>query len=320
MGAISTTCCRSMVSDPLFGAERQLEPKLIDDEKIVFGQRSASSNSASAASAVPKEYTITVKKTSDQRLGIDVNYVAESDSLPVRAITAGLIRDWNATHPECQVAVNDHIVEVNGERKVVDLLMDRLKSDTSLKITFVTAGPQLSAVCHLGPHGKPCNAGTNGSESPEKGTAVTGTVKLIKINDNTCRIEYEINGLSPGKHGFHIHEKADFSDGCVSAGPHYNPHGKLHGGPDAEQRHVGDLGNVEADMSGTARGVINDRLVKLDGLCSVVGRSIMVHADPDDLGTGDSSQPGPPPVNGKCSNITGNAGARLACGEIKLTA
>jgi 2,3-bisphosphoglycerate-dependent phosphoglycerate mutase len=44
----------------------------------------------------------------------------------------------------------------------------------------------------------------------------------------------------------------------------------------------------------------------------------MVHADEDDLGTGDNSEPGPPPVNGKASKATGNAGARIACGEIKL--
>ena len=55
----------------------------------------------------------------------------------------------------------------------------------------------------------------------------------------------------------------------------------------------------------------------LAGEHTVVGRSFMVHEDPDDLGKGDNSEPGPPPVNGKCSFVTGNAGARLACGEIK---
>ena len=68
-----------------------------------------------------------------------------------------------------------------------------------------------------------------------------------------------------------------------------------------------------------AAGTIIDPLVKLSGPYSVVGRSLMVHADPDDLGKGDNSlagQPGPP-VNGKVSKITGNAGARIACGEIK---
>merc|ERR1711920_888844 len=107
-------------------------------------------------------------------------------------------------------------------------------------------------------------------------------------------------------------------DGCNSAGPHYNPHKKTHGAPGDEERHVGDLGNIEPDASGVAKGEIVDKLIKLEGEFSVIGRSFMVHADRDDLGQGNNDQPGPPPVNGKASKATGNAGARIACGEIKL--
>ena len=53
----------------------------------------------------------------------------------------------------------------------------------------------------------------------------------------------------------------------------------------------------------------------MTGEYSVIGRSMMVHEDPDDLGKGDNSNPG---VNGFTSLTTGNAGARIACGEIKL--
>merc|ERR1739845_199940 len=130
-------------------------------------------------------------------------------------------------------------------------------------------------------------------------------------------INYVIRGLTWGLHGFHIHEKADFSDGCNSAGPHYNPFGKTHGAPEDEERHVGDLGNIEPGPDGIAKGEIVDKLIKLEGDTTVIGRSMMVHADPDDLGTGDNSEPGPPPVNGKASKATGNAGARIACGKIK---
>ena len=102
---------------------------------------------------------------------------------------------------------------------------------------------------------------------------------------------------------------------------HYNPFGKTHGGPDDSNRHVGDLGNITADLTGTAKGVIRSSLVKLSGAYSVMGRSIMVHQDEDDLGRGDNSQADvKPPVNGKVSKITGNAGARIACGEIKAVA
>lgn len=166
----------------------------------------------------------------------------------------------------------------------------------------------IKAVCEVGPGGKPCGGGSE--QAPE----CSGTITFEQTDENTCTIRYEIKGLTPGKHGFHVHEKADFSEGCVSAGPHYNPHGKEHGGPDDENRHVGDLGNIEPDASGVAKGEIVDKQIKLAGEFTVIGRSMMVHADPDDLGKGDHSEPG---VNGKTSKTTGNAGARIACGEIK---
>ena len=124
---------------------------------------------------------------------------------------------------------------------------------------------------------------------------------------------------SPGLHGFHIHQLGDTTNGCMSTGPHFNPAGKTHGAPTDEERHAGDLGNITAGDDGVAAGTITSDLIKLEaGEGGVLGRSFMVHADPDDLGRGDNSEPGPPPVNGKCSKVTGNAGARLACGEIKL--
>merc|ERR1712107_170933 len=81
------------------------------------------------------------------------------------------------------------------------------------------------------------------------------------------------------------------SNGCLSAGPHYNPFNKEHGGPDDEERHVGDLGNIDANAEGIAKGQIVDRLVKIEGEYTVIGGSFMVHADPDDLGRGDNSEP-----------------------------
>merc|ERR1719424_2382420 len=166
----------------------------------------------------------------------------------------------------------------------------------------------IKAVCEVGAAGKPCGGGAE--QAPECG----GTITFEQTDADTCKISWEIKGLTPGLHGFHVHEKADFSNGCLSAGPHYNPHGKTHGGPEDDERHVGDMGNVEAGADGIAKGELMDRLIKVSGEFTVVGRSVMVHADPDDLGTGDNSEPG---VNGKTSLTTGNAGARIACGEIK---
>jgi len=166
------------------------------------------------------------------------------------------------------------------------------------------------ATCAVSPQGKACSGGAEDSRS------CLGAITLTQTCADECIIEYGIYGLEPGKHGFHVHEKADFSKGCASAGPTYNPFNKTHGAPEDDERHVGDLGNIVADASGTSKGIIVDRFIKLEGEHSVVGRSMMIHADPDDLGRGDNSQSG---VNGKCSKETGNVGAPIACGEIKLS-
>lgn len=72
---------------------------------------------------------------------------------------------------------------------------------------------------------------------------------------------------------------------------------------------VGDLGNVEADASGVARVNVVDSLISLQpGTNNILGRSLVVHADPDDLGQGGH----------ELSKTTGNAGGRLACGVIGL--
>lgn len=118
----------------------------------------------------------------------------------------------------------------------------------------------------------------------------------------------EVTGLKAGLHGFHIHEFGDNTNGCMSAGPHFNPHGKEHGGPTHEIRHAGDLGNVIADDSGVAKVDLADKQISLSGKLSILGRTVVVHADVDDLGDGGH----------ELSKSTGNAGARLACGVIGI--
>lgn len=87
-------------------------------------------------------------------------------------------------------------------------------------------------------------------------------------------------------HGCHIHEFGDLTQGCLTAGPHFNPHGLVHGGPKDFIRHVGDLGNLQANHEGIAEICIVDRMVTLYGPNSVLGRSIVVHKQIDDLGKG----------------------------------
>jgi len=135
---------------------------------------------------------------------------------------------------------------------------------------------------------------------PTEGNETSGIVKFTQTSEG-IKIVADVNGLTPGKHGFHIHELGDCSspDG-KSAGGHFNPTNKKHGSPDAEERHVGDLGNLVADDNGRAHYERLDKVISLNGPNSIIGRGIIVHAGEDDL----TSQP------------TGNAGARLACGVI----
>jgi len=137
---------------------------------------------------------------------------------------------------------------------------------------------------------------------PTEGNDVTGVVTFTKT-DSGIHVVADLQGLTEGKHGFHIHEYGDCSspDG-KSAGGHFNPDGKDHGAPTSADRHVGDLGNITAGADGTAHLELTDTLLAFEGPHSIIGRGIIVHAGEDDFVT----QP------------TGNAGARVACGVIGI--
>ena len=145
--------------------------------------------------------------------------------------------------------------------------------------------------------------------NPDGNSGVSGLVKLVHTEGQKCRIFGEIKGLKAGQHGFHIHEFGNLTEGCKTAGPHFNPFGKTHGCPGREERHVGDLGNVTAGDDGIAAFDVEDELVSLFGENTVFGRSFVVHADVDDLGDGGH----------EFSKTTGNAGGRLACGVIGIS-
>merc|ERR1711988_1736652 len=127
-------------------------------------------------------------------------------------------------------------------------------------------------------------------------------------------VKGEIQGLSPGEHGFHVHMTGDTGDGCKAAGGHFNPDDNPHSDPGSEIRHAGDLGNILTWEESTNTWVnLVDNVITLGdgGEKDVAGRAIVVHAGRDDLGrgTGDKAEG---------SKKTGNAGARVACGIIKL--
>lgn len=145
---------------------------------------------------------------------------------------------------------------------------------------------------------------------PQSEPKVTGTIAFEQpTHPGPVTVIGDIKGLPPNaKRGFHVHQWGDLTDGCTTAGPHFNPFGKTHAGPSDSVRHVGDLGNIESDSKGEAKFKFQDNVISLNGPASIIGRAVVVHGGTDDLGRGGNDE----------SLKTGNAGARVACGVIGL--
>jgi superoxide dismutase, Cu-Zn family len=130
---------------------------------------------------------------------------------------------------------------------------------------------------------------------------LSGTARFEPTADG-LRVVVHIVDAAPGEHGVHIHEVGDCSaaDGS-SAGAHYNPEGHDHGRP-PDVRHIGDFGNmiVNEDGAGDLEILVPGASLDPTAPGSFLGRSIVVHAQPDD-----GSQP------------SGNSGARIGCGVIE---
>jgi Cu-Zn family superoxide dismutase len=140
---------------------------------------------------------------------------------------------------------------------------------------------------------------------------VVNFIQDVELRETGTRVYGTIKGLPVGLHGFHIHTYGDLSNGCDSAGPHFNPTHQDHGSLTSAVRHVGDFGNLESRSP--LQDVNFDFFVKdlnLVGPHSIIGRAVIIHADADDLGR--TSHP--------LSKTTGNAGARLVCGVIGIAA
>uniref|UniRef100_O04997 Superoxide dismutase [Cu-Zn], chloroplastic n=1 Tax=Solidago canadensis var. scabra TaxID=59294 RepID=SODCP_SOLCS len=180
----------------------------------------------------------------------------------------------------------------------------------SLKSTINRQSLTLSAAASAAPKPLTVFAATKKAVAVLKGTSsVEGVVTLTQEEDGPTTVNVKITGLTPGPHGFHLHEFGDTTNGCISTGPHFNPNGNTHGAPEDENRHAGDLGNIIANADGVAEATIVDNQIPLTGPNAVVGRAFVVHELADDLGKGGH----------ELSLSTGNAGGRLACGVVGLT-
>ena len=138
---------------------------------------------------------------------------------------------------------------------------------------------------------------------PTKGNKTFGEATFEQVGDKVHVVVY-VQGLKPGQeHGLHIHEAGDCSSGDgMSAKGHFNPYGKPHGPQDSSEHHAGDLPALKADKVGRAKVDVElEGITVAPGPASIIGRGLIVHADPDDYKT----QP------------TGNSGARIACGVIR---
>lgn len=173
------------------------------------------------------------------------------------------------------------------------------------------APPQPSAPAQMPPASEPAPTAPTAPASaiallaPTEGNAVGGEVRFRTLDGHVVA-EGRVHGLPAGsRHGFHIHETGDCSaPDAMSAGGHFNPGGTEHGQQGQGSHHLGDMDNLVADEAGVA--TVDQHLEGVEigtgSAVDIVGRGLIVHADPDDYAT----QP------------TGNAGARLACAVIAL--
>lgn len=138
--------------------------------------------------------------------------------------------------------------------------------------------------------------------APASASQVKGTVTFRNTADGV-RAEATVSGLTAGEHGFHIHDVGDCSaPDATSAKGHFNPAGKSHGSYAAADHHAGDMPNLVADDSGNAKWSATIPGIRVgSGESNILGRAVVIHADPDDY----KSQP------------AGNSGKRIACGVIK---
>ena len=153
-----------------------------------------------------------------------------------------------------------------------------------------------------------CSSNTPGPSAmamvaPTSGSSVSGMIHFNQKSDGDVQVVGDLSGLTPGMHGFHVHENGDCGNDAAAAGGHFNPTNAPHASPDAASHHSGDFGNITADAAGNAHIDFTSHSIKVaSGTTSVVNRAVVVHADPDDL----NSQP------------SGNSGKRIGCGVVTL--
>ncbi|WP_373232186.1 superoxide dismutase family protein [Cohnella sp.] len=202
-------------------------------------------------------------------------------------------------------SVKDHIGIIEGYRKMEECSMNKRFNMKHMVAAFLCGSLFLSGIAIAKSDSinvyKTVQMGE--VEIPLKDAAgtVIGHVNLSQ-GDKGVNIHVEASKLTPGKHGFHLHEKAIEGNDFKTAGGHYNPTGKKHGFHNPDGHHAGDLQNLEVKADGTVKGdfVLEGVTLKQGKNASIWGKSLIIHADEDD-GITDPS---------------GNSGDRIAGGSI----
>jgi superoxide dismutase, Cu-Zn family len=190
------------------------------------------------------------------------------------------------------------------ERQAMMSVRTLRRKEAFMRPTLVLGSGLILAGCAMmtGESGRPGARAT--AELRDAGGRTVGTATLTE-RPGGVRIVVQAQGLSPGKHGIHIHAvgRCDPPQ-FTSAGDHFNPHARKHGLETPEGPHAGDLPNLAAGQDGNARyDVTIDRITLRDGRTSLFdadGSSLVIHEKEDDQRT----------------DPTGNSGDRVACGVI----
>ncbi|HEV2820701.1 MAG TPA: superoxide dismutase family protein [Solirubrobacteraceae bacterium] len=137
-----------------------------------------------------------------------------------------------------------------------------------------------------------------------------GNVRMSETRFGTIDIEARLRGLEPGFHGFHVHavgrcERPDFK----SAEGHV---GEAEGEDHAQ--HPGDLSSLLVKRNGTVTLRVTTDRFSLDDLRDQDGSAVMVHSGADNFAN--IPERYAPAGPDETTLETGDAGTRVACGEV----
>ncbi len=130
----NTQCCKSVDTSP--DADAEAMPTM-ESWPANPGKPAMDVPAVSGGNSVQERmYKVSLVKAEGQKLGLDVDYMAERSILPILVISGGIAEQWNKKHPERKMNTGDSIVEVNGIRGNVALMLEKCKSDPTLELTI----------------------------------------------------------------------------------------------------------------------------------------------------------------------------------------